>query len=849
MGVEVFIKGSGGGGIAINPFIQSDGTLYTVDSDAYLETLPFRSDAVGIAGNRGIYLTDLDNPNLSHHSNLFKHSSDPNFWYGDFGYGDFGVGYTIEDRHLIYGPTKDYGSLLAAQEFPEIAHYSAIFSPLGEQFFPLYYEDARYVYGETGGSDDYIWSEQDVPGFNIDGGWYKACYGRYNTNINPAGDTYSADILASSTFARFRLINDESNSGGFNNHRAELQFTPNRVTLERNNTNGGFDAWELRDRGPQVSQLSDRPAYYQNNPSEFNIGRELDHIPNVQYVNYTKTPITIQTALPNKMIWNGIYADGTSGTGYTSRQGTYRKHNTYDAIFYVRPNGFNSGYTQAERKNNKALAFTSIVTAWQQADQWEFATGERTLVWVEPGVYTGGTTRFYRPDLYFEFKAIWRANRFGFPSVSDFTNAPDNGVTIMGRGTFYNYYSVSLQGAEMSRECFLGNLRGMTQNVAIECDFIDNIWMGGFGGYREIEVIAKEFYGRKVVWQGAGGGNGHYRFKNTTFPNGIKSGTYRQNGVDITFEFKDCILSTPYNVSENSAGTAYDILDINNNIVDSYGNSDTFDTAALGHTSSQDVVNTAVKNGDADAVGIRACFEYLASNNNNFIAGQRFSRYHFINCDFLINKPFTLAMIATQSTNWIYFASGYQSKNGGIYIDGGIVNNWSGDNNSSAFFIVSNPNWDQMPYSENIARWTGENSGAPKYIDKFTVVNPAYGDTYVPVPNQAARQGKMIEQGNSVTDLIDFTPVTDNVWSTVTVDPKYAHGKVGLSIRCNAANADFFVREIGNANADIKGGTFYSNSTLGFLDVKVDKNSQFQVLTTNKTRIEAHILNVTSNRF
>ena len=79
-----YIQGGGGG---IPPFIKADGTLYTFESDAYLETLPFRSDAVGIAGNRGNYLTDLDNPNLSHHSNLFKHSSDPNYWYGDFGYG------------------------------------------------------------------------------------------------------------------------------------------------------------------------------------------------------------------------------------------------------------------------------------------------------------------------------------------------------------------------------------------------------------------------------------------------------------------------------------------------------------------------------------------------------------------------------------------------------------------------------------------------------------------------------------------------------------------------------------------------------------------------------------------
>lgn len=844
-----YIQGGGGG---IPPFIQADGTLYTFESDAYLETLPFRSDAVGIAGNTGNYLTDLDNPDLSHHSNMFKNSTDPEYWWSGVP-GEFGIVYNVTDHHRVFGPVKDYNTSNLAQPLPIMAHYQAIYEefPVGEQAPPpIYYEDGRYIYGETGGSDDYIYSEQDVPGANIDGGWYKACYGRYNTNINPAGDTYSADILANATFARFRLINDESNSGGFNNYRAELQFTPNRVTLERNNINGGLDAWELRDRGPQVSQTPDRVAYYQNNPSSFDIGRELDHIPNVRFI-LENTVTTIPDPFDNTYGWNATYDGGGAQNG--SRLELEEPAGAYDAVFYVAPvadGGTNSGtYTTAERKNNRAIPYASIYTAWLNANNHELSTGERTLVWVLPGFYSQTTNFWFSTDIYYDHKAVHRATAFGRPGWNCLNNG---GLTkhpkFLGRGTLYNSI---FNHHYPTRECFLGNFRSQAA-IRIQADFLDNIWHFAGPGWIEAEVVVKEFWSRNVCWQGASTLEGTYRFKNTTFPNGVLAARYRA-AVDVTLEFKDCILTTPFNESEGG-GTDRLLIDNNGITRHTYVNSDNLDTALLGYTSSQEVVDNHVYYPLSDLPGrpdigiteISSCFAALSSNNAGFRNGMTGSKFYFYDCTFLINKPYTLAAIIIQPAN--FFTVDYESRfSGGVVIDGGIVSNWSGTE-SSAFFTATNPAWaNVMPFTENIAKWTGDSewTNAPKYIETFTpgLQAPEFANHTVPIPNQSARQGRYLEEDG----LVDISGTTDNIWSTVNTD--YRLARLELLVRAvgpGNPNINVFVRETGSVLIN-RGGPL-TQHTMFTVSVITDAEGNFELLQTDNTITNIRIISTTSNR-
>lgn len=862
MGVEVFIKGSGGAA-SIPPFIRSNGTINTLDSDAYIETVPFRSDSTVIANNLGKYLEDIDNPNLGLHSNLFRHSENGDSWW--FGDGSFGVGYDVIDRHNTFGPVQQYGGLLEPYPWPTMAQYQAVQVPLGENFFPTYYEDGRFIYPGDYGSDDYMWTDADVPNNNIESGWYKAIYGLRNRNAgNPLGDYFQSDFSANIVAARWRYLLDETNSGGLS-HRGELWMDKTVTRLVRTNPghpSGGEDQWGMDDRGSFMFSPPTRPAYYKSNPSCETIASEPDHFVNVDYANCTKVPLSIPSPFSAKRAFNNLYT--IAGNKWVSNGlESERRSKTYMAIFYVNSTtGSNAGSTTAERKNNPFRAYQTLASAWPAAKIHQDSTGEEAVVWMMPGVHTSGSNICRDVDLYFDHKAIL-TNTNSLGTLNDFSNGANvqhGNFDILGHGIIYNprnYNSVDAS-YDLGAASGIQIIRGGRIFGNIELEFVDQIQSGGynpppFTEWYEAEFKIKEYWSRAMFGRtGVARWPGIITFVDTTFLHGITSDQYVQTN-NCWYKFNNCTFTAPY-----FGAPGVEIYRENGTtLLQTLPTPDDYDTS--GFTSSQQVADDCgwVAFNSANP-GIKALVELLPSTGINFTNTITRTKWTFNDCSFLINKSWIFAVALVTPAPARNYSSYGENNAGHVTINGGEVFEWSGVQGGSAFYVAhryttgtrDNPYF----FEESIKKWTGDNFGWKKYIDAPTVTNPEIAASwadgeYIPLPNRSKARGKR----NSVDEVLDISGVTDGVWTSKTlgnnIQTAYPHSELELLIEAGGPgnpNISVFVRE--NGSTDINRGGDLTQHTQLTLSVFTDGFGEFELLQTDKTITNIKLISYISNR-
>lgn len=595
------------------------------------------------------------------------------------------------------------------------------------------------------------------------------------------------------------------------------------------------------------------------NPAPTEIGRNGNFIPNVDYILFNKQT-TVDYPFGLKKNLNNIYTVSGDENDSSSLE-SQRRSKTYDAVFYVHPTGNNSGSVpDAVRKNNKAYPFQTLSQAWSRAFVWQESTGEKALVWMMTGVHTSGTSLCRPVDLYFDYKAIFMVNT-SLPALSDVSNS--SGATawgnfdVLGQGIFINTSgyagatSAGLPGGRMG----IGIVRGGRIFGNIQAEFIDQFEGRGYSGgaeWWEPELRVNQYWSRNMWTGGVGRWSGDPTFVNTTFLHGILSQGYIPGGMTRRFRFKDCVFSSPYIGSPD-----LDIYDNDGNIVASLPMIDTYDTSAF--TDSQQVADDlsflgSSPNGFSD---ILALVELTPSANRNFISTIRQTRWQFDDCTFLINKGYIFAVALVCPFQAENFAS-WGEQRGYVTINGGEVYDWSGAQGGSAFCAITRytTSTRDNPYLfvENLAKWTGDNFGWPKYIETQTVTNPNLvsggsnpagwaNGTYGPLPNGALREGVW----NEVADALDISGVTDNVWSKVTTP--YRHAKIDLLVEAvgpGNPNIDVFVRQDGSTNTTRGGGL--TQHTQLTIPVKTNSLGEFEILQTDKDITQVKIISYTSNR-
>lgn len=774
-GVEIQLTGAGSG-VAL---ILGDGTLVP-GGDAVKASLPFRSDNPNILGE---LIIDKDNPDYGIWSNFFKNSANASGFWG-------GVIPVDSSRTMGRSTWDDF-----SQIYPESLVYEAIQRSLGNA---TYIEHGSILNGDVAFNNfysaSYKWTTEDLGVNDIDSGFY------YEAAWRQAGV----------------------------NGYAALNVGFNFAGIQRFYASGGYGAWNITEEGPRIDSTPNKPAYYQNNPSIGTIGANKEIVANTLYSNSVRTPLVIENPFYKKFGWNSLYENTNSGvSGFENQSRT----KSYDAIFYVGfvsaettvSNGTTGDFDRNSRVNNKTIAFATIATAWQQANLYQIETGLKALVWVSPGLYNQALSTHYSVDLYFDYKAILYRNNPSAPVIFTF-QANQVSFNILGQGTFYNEASIN---PVKNFSCAIGSVKGSNSNFNMQADFVDSYYQQGGFGYSFFEPVfeVKRWWSPLAIGRGAGGCPSRITFQNTSFINGYWDNDFKGTPTsDEAVYFEKCLFQTPYFGHPDT-----EIIDKNGVLRFTFPNFDTYDTSVL---SPQGVIDDIQE--ERNGLRISACVQLIPRSSVNFRVLN--GRWYFNDCEFLISKENTLAMIYLMKTYNMNVGLGYASQRSEVVINGGIVNDWSGTLNGSAFFTaVREQITEVINWRENIG---SVNSGGSKYIDSFTGNTPTnfdLGGVYYPVPNLLPK----ITNKEDKDELIDISSATDNVDSDIST--VYYDSTLEILVSAVGGAASAFL------NGTTRGGSLASGGFFN-ITVKTDRKGVFVLNQTDKTIIQLRLVSVTNNR-